>query len=173
MVGLERGTVELAADDGAWADRYEAEVERLRAVTDGRLDEFEHVGSTAVPGLPAKPVLDVLAAVDDLDAADDLAPVLEANGYEQRPDEGVAGRLFFARGPPGNRTVYLSLAEPGSAVYRETVAFRDHLREHPDVAEAYAALKRRLAAAHPDDRAAYTAGKSAFVERVLDRVLDR
>jgi GrpB-like predicted nucleotidyltransferase (UPF0157 family) len=134
MVGLERGTVELAADDGGWADRYEAEVERLRAVTDGRL---------------------------------------EANGYERRPDEDVPGRLFFARGPPENRTVYLSLAEPGSAVYRETVAFRDHLREHPDVAAAYAALKRRLAAAHPDDRAAYTAGKGAFVERVTEEALDR
>lgn len=172
MVGLERGTVELREYDPAWKRRYEAEVERLVSVVGDRLLDFEHVGSTAVEGLAAKPILDLVAVVDDLGDADDLIPVLEAEGYEHRPNDGVPDRLFFAKGPRTNRTHYLSVCERGSDPYREQVAFRDYLRDHPEVAAEYESLKRDLADAHADDRDAYTAGKEAFVERVLERALD-
>lgn len=172
MVGLERGTVELREYRPEWKRRYEAEVEQLEAVAGDRLLDFEHVGSTAVEGLAAKPILDLVAVVDDLDDADDLIPVLEAEGYEHRPNDGVPDRLFFAKGPRTNRTHYLSVCERESECYREQVAFRDYLRDHPEVAAEYESLKRDLAAAHADDRDAYTAGKEAFVERVLERALD-
>lgn len=166
-VGLARGTVELRPHRPEWKHRYEAEVDRLEAVAGDRLLGFEHVGSTAVEGLVAKPILDLLALVADLDEATDLVGVLEDHGYEYRPNDDVAGRLFFAKGPRSNRTHYLSLCERDSDCYREQVAFRDYLRANPDVATEYGRLKRELADAHPDDRASYTARKGEFVERVL------
>jgi len=173
MVGLERGTVELSPYRYEWKRRYEEEVERLRSAAGERLLGFQHVGSTAVEGLAAKPVIDLLAVVENLDEVSDIAPVLEDLGYEYRPNDGVADRLFFAKGPRSNRTHYLSLCERDSECYRETVAFRDHLRANPEAAAEYEALKRELAEEHPDDRDTYTERKSEFVERVLADPLDR
>ncbi|WP_121821586.1 GrpB family protein [Halostella salina] len=172
MVGLARGTVSLAPHDPAWAERYAAEVDRLRAVVGDDISEFHHVGSTAVPGVPAKPIVDVLAVVPSRETARALVPTLEANGYEHRPNDGVPDRVFLAKGPRSNRTHYLSLTERGSDTCAEQIAFRDYLRANPPVAAAYAGLKRDLAARFPDDRAAYTERKGEFVERVLDRAGD-
>jgi GrpB-like predicted nucleotidyltransferase (UPF0157 family) len=170
MVGLERGTVRLEPHREAWEDRYEAERRRLNEAAGDRILDVEHVGSTAVEGMPAKPVIDVLALVGDLADARSLASVLEGLGYERRPGD-VDGRLFFAKGPRTERTVYLSVAERGSEFHEETVAFRDHLRERPETAERYASLKRRLAERYPEDREAYTAGKDEFVRGVLDAAM--
>lgn len=172
MVGLERGTVELEPHDPAWREAYEAEVDRLESIAGDRFLGYEHVGSTAIEGIPAKPVIDLLALVADLETAREVVPTLEDHGYEHRPDGDVSGRVFLAKGPRSNRTHYLSVAEQGSRFHRETVAFREYLRDHPAVADEYAALKRELAAAHPDDRDAYTAAKGEFVERILDRASD-
>lgn len=167
MVGLERGTVELEPHDPAWRDAYEREVERLHELVGNYVVEFQHVGSTAVEGLPAKPVVDLLAVLDEATDITEVVTTLEANGYEHRPNDDVPDRAFLAKGPRSERTHYLSLVDRDGDCYREQVAFRDYLRAHPGVAEAYADLKRELAAEHPDDRSAYTAEKSAFVERVL------
>lgn len=167
MVGLARETVELHDHDPAWHDEYEREVARLRDLLGDRVRDFEHVGSTAVPEVPAKPVVDILALVDDLADANELVPVLERNGYAHRANDDVDDRVFLAKGPPTHRTHYLSVAAVGSDTHREQVAFRNYLREHPGVASAYATLKRSLASEYPDDRASYTAGKAPFIERVL------
>ncbi|WP_424008135.1 GrpB family protein [Haloferax denitrificans] len=179
-LGLARGTVELVAHDPRWREAYEREVERLRPRLDsddagsGGSDadgvRFEHVGSTAVPGLAAKPIVDLLVLVSDRDDAGDIARTLEAAGYEERPDD-VPDRRFFVRGPPDRRTHYLSLTEVGSDCHREQVAFRDALRADDDLAAEYERRKRRLAEAHPDERSQYTAAKSSFVESVLGDVL--
>lgn len=102
-------------------------------------------------------------------AARDLVPVLEANGYEHRPDTDVGDRLFFAKGPRTNRTHYLSITERNSDCYVEKLAFRDYLRDHPEMAKRYASLKRRLAERYPDSRSRYTTEKGAFVRDVLER----
>lgn len=169
MVGVERGTVRLEPHQPAWKWAYREEVERLQAIVGDRIEAFEHVGSTAVEGVVAKPIVDMLAVVDNLDEAEKLRPVLESAGYEYRPNDDVPDRLFFAKGPRTNRTHYLSLTERDSNCYRASVAFRDYLRENPDTATRYAELKRKLAAAHADDRAAYTEAKSSFVRAVLER----
>jgi len=172
MVGLARGTVELEAHDPAWREAYAAEVERVHTLVPDAFLGFEHVGSTAVAGIPAKPVIDMLGFVSDLDAISPLVETLEANGYERRPDD-VSDRVFVAKGRPENRTHYLSLVEPESDTAREQVAFRDYLRANPETARAYAELKRDLAGAYPDERSAYTAAKSEFIEDVLERAMDR
>jgi len=167
MVGLRRGTVALEPYDPTWPAAYRGEVDRLRQLVGKRIRRFEHVGSTAVEGLVAKPIIDLLGIVDTLDSARTLVPVLEANAYEFRPNDPVPDRLFLAKGPRSRRTHYLRLAEPRSDTVREELTFRDHLRTHPEDRAAYAELKRRLAARYPDDREAYTAGKGPFIEGVL------
>ena len=96
----------------------------------------------------------------------------ETGGYEYRPKDDESERLHFSKGPPENRTHYLKVVERDTTFYRETLAFRDYLRDHPDVAAEYATLKRDLAERYSDDRAAYTGAKAAFVETVLDDALD-
>jgi len=171
-LGLDRERVVLDPYDPAWREAYEREAERLDARIGDRVERFEHVGSTAVEGLPAKPMIDLLAVVPDVDAARDLFPVLEANGYEYRPKNDESERLHFSKGPPEERTHYLKVVESDTAFHRETVAFRDHLRENPDVADEYAALKRDLVERYPEDRDAYTDAKAGFIEDVLEDALD-
>lgn len=173
MVGLERGTVTLSPYRSEWKQCYGEEVERLEGIAGDRLHEYEHIGSTAVEGLDAKPIIDLLAVVDDLDDARmTLVPMLEKQGYEYRPNGDVRGRLFLAKGPRTNRTHYLSLTERGSEFYADKLAFREYLRAHPDVAAEYESVKRELADEHQNDRDAYTERKGAFVERVLEEAMN-
>jgi GrpB-like predicted nucleotidyltransferase (UPF0157 family) len=173
MVGLERGTVTLIPHQPEWKRRYEREVERLESIASDRLHEYEHIGSTAIEGLAAKPIIDLLAVIDNInDACATLVPVLEKHGYEYRPDGDVRGRLFFAKGPRTKRTHYLSLTEQNSDFYAEKLAFREHLRAHPDVAAEYESLKRELANENPNDRDIYTEQKGTFIERVLEDAMD-
>jgi len=172
MLGLERGTVELVAHQSEWHRLADEERSRLEDALHHSVEEIEHVGSTAIEGIPAKPVLDLLALADDPAPDSEYAAKLEPEGYELRENDPVLDRLFFAKGPTEERTHYLSIAERGSDCHREQIAFRDYLRANQDAAAEYARLKRELANEHGDDRETYTERKSAFVERILDRARD-
>lgn len=141
----------------------------MSAIVGDDVLRFEHVGSTAIKGMPAKPVIDILALVDGTDTAVSVVDPLERAGYELRSDDG--DRLFFASGAEDNRTQYLHVTEDGSEYATEMLAFRNHLPDHPDTAAAYADLKRSLAEQFPDDRESYTEQKSEFVERVVEEAL--
>lgn len=171
MNGLERGKVELSPYRPEWKHQYEAEVEPLEAIAGDSLHEFKHIGSTAIEGMAAKPIIDLLAVVDDVDETGKLIDLLETNGYEYRPGGDVRDRRFLAKGPRTNRTHYLSLCERESTFYKEKLAFRDYLRTHPDVAAEYEVLKLDLAEQYPDDREAYTEQKSEFIEEILEQAL--
>jgi GrpB-like predicted nucleotidyltransferase (UPF0157 family) len=126
----------------------------------------EHVGSTAVPGLPAKPIVDldaVIPAPADLPAA---VARLAARGYVHEGDLGIPGREAF-RPPPDLPRHHLYVVAAGAAELRRHLLFRDHLRAHPDAARAYADLKRAAASRAGDDRAAYTRAKDEFVAAIL------
>lgn len=170
MVGLGRGTVELEAYQEGWGELYKEEVKRLKGIAGDRFRDFAHIGSTAVEGMPAKPIIDILAVVEDLGAANELIPVLEDHGYEHRPDE-VGGRLFFAKGPRTSRSVYLSITEKESDFYEETIAFRNYIQEHSEAAEQYASEKMRLAEQYPENRAKYTAEKGDVIQDILDMAM--
>ena len=166
MLGLQKGTVKLVPHDEVWHRLFAREAEHLRAALGGLAAAVEHVGSTAVCGISAKPVLDIAAAVREIaDAAECVAP-LEALGYEYRGEHGIPGRHYFTRGEP--RTHHLHLVELGGAFWRDHLLFRDHLRRHPHVAKGYEDLKKRLAGEYPEDRGAYTEGKAAFIRNVLE-----
>lgn len=167
-VGLERGTVRVVLHDPRWAVLFADAARELGQALGPAARAIHHVGSTAVPGLCAKPILDVLVSIADFDRGPDLVPRLEALGYEFRPDEDIADRHFFRRHRGAVRTHHLSLAEPSSWHHRATLAFRDALRADAGRAREYAALKLDLARRHPRDRPAYIEGKTGFVERVLE-----
>jgi GrpB-like predicted nucleotidyltransferase (UPF0157 family)/GNAT superfamily N-acetyltransferase len=150
-----------------WPARFEAERRALAdAIGPWATGGIHHVGSTAVPGLDAKPVIDILVGIDDLESGRACFAPLAGLGYVHAtylPDE----MHWFCKPDPARRTHHLHLVPAGSPRFADELAFRDHLRGLPGSAASYSELKHRLAAAHPDDREAYTAGKAAFVADAL------
>jgi GrpB-like predicted nucleotidyltransferase (UPF0157 family) len=166
-LGLESGTVVVVPYDNRWAQLFDEAAAELRAAIGAHIIDVHHVGSTAIPGLAAKPVLDLLVTVPDFERARSLVPMLATLGYEFRPQEEIPDRHYFRRLRGTTRTHHLSLAEPDSQHHRVTIAFRDALRRNSMLAREYAALKLELAARFPRDRLAYLDGKTEFVLRVL------
>jgi GrpB-like predicted nucleotidyltransferase (UPF0157 family) len=167
MIGLSRDSVLVVAYQLEWAESFRREAARLRSVIGSAVGQIDHVGSTSVPGMIAKPIIDMIATVERLSSASTLVPVLERLGYEHRPNDPVPGRLFFALGPRTHRTHHLSLAEVVSSFWHEHIAFRDCLLANRSVAEQYASLKQRLAAQFGQDRPSYTAAKAEFIRHTL------
>lgn len=158
--------VRVVAPDPAWPGRYEDEAKRLRAAL-GSLDvNLHHIGSTAIRGIYAKPVIDILLVVDALEHLDARVEAVRALGYEAKGEFGIPGRRYFRRDDrSGVRTHQVHSFEAGSVGARRHLAFRDYMNAHADAALAYSALKRRLASEFPRDMAAYIEGKSAFVKQ--------
>ena len=156
-----QGPVRVVAYDPAWPGRFEREAAAFRAAIPAPLARIEHIGSTSVPGLAAKPVIDVLVGVASVESLDGVA----VTGYHVWGEHGITGRRFFTRaGPDGRRICNLhafALDDPGFARH---LAFRDYLRAHPAVADEYGGLKLRVAAAAPGIDA-YMDGKDAFIKR--------
>jgi GrpB-like predicted nucleotidyltransferase (UPF0157 family)/predicted kinase len=157
--------VELAPYDPGWPAQYEAERARVQAALGDLAVEIHHIGSTAVPGLEAKPVIDILVAVRKLEDAMACVAPLQALGYTFIDYAQNTDRRFFRKGMP--RTHHLHIVEQGSATMIQHLAFRDILRAHPELRQQYAQLKAELAARYKRDRATYTDSKSAFVKNVL------
>jgi GrpB-like predicted nucleotidyltransferase (UPF0157 family) len=175
-----REEVAIRPYDPRWPESFRTERDHLRACLAGDLlGRIEHFGSTAVPGLAAKPIVDMLVEVSDLQATRErIVPVLEAQGYDYfwRPTHGDDGPPFYAwfikRDPTtGARTHHIHMVEGHFAEHWERLLFRDHLIENPDVARAYEELKLGLAAAFPTDRVAYTRGKTEFIVKVTKEAL--
>jgi GrpB-like predicted nucleotidyltransferase (UPF0157 family) len=167
--------VAIVPYDPRWPDLFRQEKDHLlTCLPHDLVGRIEHFGSTAVPGLAAKPVVDILVEVTDLQATRTrIAPILEAQGYDYfwRPTFGDDGPPFYAwfikRDPAsGDRTHHIHMVEPRFAEHWERLLFRDYLIAHPEVAREYADLKTRLSAAFPNDRVAYTRGKTEFVVQV-------
>jgi GrpB-like predicted nucleotidyltransferase (UPF0157 family) len=130
---------------------------------------IRHIGSTSIPLCDAKPIIDMVAAVTDLELLDELTPAMEALGYEALGEFGIPGRRYFRKGSAfENRTHQVHAFRSGSPEIDRHLAFRDFLRAHPALVAECVALKRRLAAAHPTDVPAYTAAKSGVIQRIED-----
>ena len=166
--------------DPRWPESFRQEREHLLAcLPKDLIRRIEHFGSTAVPGLAAKPIVDLLVEVTDLEAVKArIVPILEAQGYDYfwRPTSGDDGPPFYAwfikRDARGIRTHHIHMME-GSATFQQhwqALSFRDYLIAHPGTAAEYVALKHRLAAQHPRDRTAYTQGKTQFIAQVMERI---
>ncbi len=164
--------IAIAEPDPGWTVLAAALIAGLRQRLQPWLcDGIHHVGSTAVPELPAKPIIDLIAGIDTLESTGAIAPLLADDGWHLVPPEldGRPWQRLFVRVRDDRRTAHLHLMTAGSARWQDQLAFRDRLRADGALRREYAALKRRLAERHPDDREAYTGGKAAFVARVLGR----
>ena len=164
--------VRIVPYDPAWPDEFEAEKTRLeRVLAPWLAGEIHHVGSTSVPGLGAKPVIDILAEVRSLEESRAAIEPLQELSYCWAPYKAELMN-WFCKPSPDHRTHHLHLVVPGSQAWHEELAFRDALRSDPATAHAYEELKRRLADEHTLDREAYTVAKTEFVEAVLARTLN-
>ncbi len=167
-LGLASKTVRIDSYDDRWPALFWTEATRVsNAILAAGLPAvaIEPVGSTAVPGLAAKPILDLAIGRQPEIPARAYVPVLEAAGYVYRGDGGLPGREFFRRGEL--RTHHLHLVEIGGWHWQRYLGFRDALRADARLRDAYAILKRTLAAEYPHDRGAYIDGKTTFIETVV------
>ena len=157
--------------DPGWPALAAAEVRAIQEVLGEVGVRVEHVGSTAVPGLAAKPILDFQLSVDALEPAGRYAEPLKRLGYVFIPTDDVREYPLYARPPERPRTHHLHVCAAGSQHELRHLAVRDFLRAHPEEAARYAALKRDVVARHPEDRLAYIAGKEAYVTALEPRAV--
>ncbi len=173
---LQRAIVEpvvLSSPDPAWPENFARERQRLFEALPGRIIAIEHFGSTSVQGLLAKPVIDMLAGLPDLDDAASLIVPLDHLGYHYPIEFNATlpDRRWFMRQLEGRRTHHLHLVTYGDACWMRSLRFRDVLRSDPQIAACYAQHKRELAVAHASDRERYTAAKGDFIAHVLGRAV--
>ena len=158
--------------DPRWPELFEEERVRIEQAIGSFVEEIEHVGSTAVPGLAAKPVIDIMVGVRSLQHSPVLVERLSGIGYLYLPElERVFPlRRYFQKLRDGRRTHQIHLVERSNSVWWDRhVLFRDHLRSHPEVAEEYASLKYELSGRFREDREAYTGAKTAFISGCVRR----
>jgi GrpB-like predicted nucleotidyltransferase (UPF0157 family) len=162
--------VELRDYDPSWADIFEAERLLIGPIFDRRAVGIEHIGSTSVPDLCAKPIVDVLVGLRELALSDDEIEAMQELGYEYMGEFGLPGRLYFRKGDP--RTHHVHVVEYGGDHWQRHLAFRDALRANPEERKRYDALKRQLAAeGHPWE--AYSELKTPFIRGVEERARAR
>ncbi len=177
--------VVIADYDPAWPAKFEAERDLIvRTCGDGAFVRIEHIGSTSVPGLSAKPIIDMMPGLRSLEDARPLIPLLESIGYEYVPafehdtssGSGMPFRRYFRKDENGERAYHLHAVEAGSSFWAEHLLFRDYLRGHSDAAADYARLKRDLAAEFnaaltqlSDINVGYTDRKTEFIEMIKAR----
>ena len=165
-LGMVEGKPDLVPYDERWPELFEELRTTLLHELGRRAASVHHIGSTSVPGLAAKPVLDVLVAVSDLERAVECVPVLERLGFEFGPEDDIPERHWFRGRSRGLRTHHLSLAEPDSSYFLDHLAFRDELRRSRELVVRYERLKSELLAQQVVGRPLH-GGKTAFVKSVL------
>jgi GrpB-like predicted nucleotidyltransferase (UPF0157 family) len=161
--------IEVVPYDPRWPALFESSRREIDAAIGGFITSIEHIGSTAVPGLAAKPVIDILIGVRSLADAPLFLPPLASLGYTYIPEheDVFPERRYLHCIVDGRHTHHLHIVEPGSEFYRVQILFRDYLRAHPHAAAEYAALKVRLAQQYQFNREAYTESKSDFIQNIL------
>ena len=166
-----RKTIEIVAYDRGWPAAFDAEATRLRTALTSLALRIDHQGSTAIPGLAAKPIIDIQISVATLQPLSAYGARLEAIGYVHVPHPDDSFCPFFHRPGDWPHSHHVHVVERGGREERRTLAFRDYLRDHSAVAREYEALKHRLAdqlvGSDPESREQYAAAKTDFIERVV------
>jgi GrpB-like predicted nucleotidyltransferase (UPF0157 family) len=167
-------TIRIAEHESSWASAFDREAADLTGVFGHALLAVHHIGSTAVVGLAAKPIVDILVVLRKTDTIDRFSGPMEALGYRVRGEcldaevPGTPGRFYFSKDTSGERSHQVHVCAGGHAQIVDLLAFRDYLRSHAARAEKYGALKKDLARRHPRDIVAYMRGKDALVKALLD-----
>lgn len=171
-MGKMRHIVVVAYDPG-WAKAYQAEAARLAAVFGQELVSIHHIGSTSVPGLPAKPIIDIMPVVRDITRVDVFNPAMIELGYEPRGEWGIPGRRYFSKRSDVQRTHHVHTFAQDSPEVARHLDFRDFLSARPEAARQYGELKLALARQFPHDIDGYMAGKDGFIKEIIRKAQAR
>ncbi len=159
--------VEVVPHDPKWRDAFDAEAKKVAAALGESITAIHHIGSTAIPDIYAKPVIDMLVEIEDVAEVDGRNAVMESLGYEVMGEFGIPGRRYFRKdNEKGIRTHQIHAFEAGSEGAVRHIAFRDYLIAHPDDAKAYSDLKRKLADKHSQSMDEYMDGKDGFIKAI-------
>jgi GrpB-like predicted nucleotidyltransferase (UPF0157 family) len=165
MLGLPSGQVQLSRDRPEWRSLFLEEAYRLRSSIGDYILDIQHIGSTSIPGMSAKPILDIGIAVENFEEAGRCVPPMEELGYTYKGENGIPRRHYFVKGDP--RTHHVHMFELESEEWINHLLFRDYLIKDPKTAQEYARLKEELVKRFPTNREAYQAGKDGFIKEVL------
>ena len=168
MIGQHKRNFELVPYQSEWTDHFVQEAEQIRSALGDKALQIEHVGSTSIPGMAAKPVIDIMVAVETLNRSSELMLTLDEIGYDYFPLDTVPDRLFFARElQPEIRTHHLILAQKESEFWKNQLLFRDYLREDDELASEYVQIKKEFAEYYARINHLDREWKSEFVAKVL------
>ncbi|EDL66281.1 GrpB family protein [Bacillus sp. SG-1] len=174
MLGVKKGEVFLKEHSKDWADLFQKEKQVLMEILGESVVDFEHFGSTAICGIKAKPIIDILAGVKSMEDIEQFDTIrLKEEGYYRLPQVNIPGKQVFARFvdlESLTKTHILHVVEYEGDWWKEHITFRDYLNSHPSTAEEYENLKIRLAQDFPEDEASYTAAKKQYVDCILNKV---
>ena len=172
MLGLHKDVVELVPYDYSWKDDYHNEELILRNLLGEYALDIQHVGSTAIPGISAKPILDIAVAVKDEETLLKLIPILSEAGYEVKDSISESGEILARKGPVESRTHYIHIEVHGSEYWNNHILFRDYLIKYPRYIAEYEKLKREVFQLYKDERKKYTAAKNEFIAKILSLAKD-
>lgn len=159
----------LSEPNPEWQSQFSYEKKRIINAIGKEIIGIEHIGSTSIPGLMAKPIIDLMVGIKDLDDVAKLIAPLARIEFEYVPKLELVGRYFFRKGEWGKGTAHLHICEINGVEWTEKLLFRDYLRLHPTVASEYASLKEELAARYAFDRSTYTLKKEPFIKEIIEK----
>ncbi|MDP2860788.1 MAG: GrpB family protein [bacterium] len=174
MIGLKRGTVKLVPHNPKWSELFEQEKQLLKNTFGDIIIAIEHIGSTAIPGIPTKPIIDMDIGVESLEVARNMKEKFEKLGYEHRPfvpghiKEESKWQELYVKGPEAKRTHHAHITVYGNSHWKNDLLFRDYLRKNSARAKQYAELKQELAEKYADDRETYTKNKEQLINDTLE-----
>ncbi|WP_186579504.1 GrpB family protein [Aquibacillus kalidii] len=163
--------VEVSSYSEKWSQLFSEEAEKLYQIFENEIVAIHHIGSTAVPGLKAKPVIDIMPVVKDINYVDKYDKSMGEIGYEPKGENGLPGRRYFQKGGD-NRSHHVHIYQAGSHEVIRHLAFRDYIHNHSDVQKQYSELKEKLAQQFPYDMEAYINGKDQLVKEIEGKALE-
>lgn len=159
--------VEVVPPNPAWREEFELESQQLAVAIGDNLVAIHHIGSTSIPGIYAKPIIDLLVEVQDIGQIDERGGAIARIGYDVMGEYGIPGRRYFRKSrSPGIRTHHVHIYQTGNREITRHLAFRDYTIAHPETAQQYSNLKRKLAEQYPQDIDGYMDGKDEFIKTI-------
>lgn len=162
--------VEVCSYTERWTFMFAEEAEKLKLIFGNQMVDIHHIGSTSVPGLKAKPIIDIMPVVKEIDLVEKFNIEMQNIGYVSKGENGIPGRRYFQKGGD-NRSHHVHIYQVGSDEIKRHLAFRDYLKSHPDLKKAYGTLKEKLAQQFPYDIEAYINGKDHLAKEIEARAI--
>lgn len=169
MIGLKRGVVILKEHNKEWNKLFDKEARIISSRISAYLEDIQHIGSTAIPGTVAKPIIDIAVAIDDISNIKQVITLFQESGYEYRGEQGIPDRHLFVKGDEESRTHHIHVMVNTSYEWKKHILFRDYLIQHSSEAEQYSELKKKLAEEFKSDREKYTDGKEEFILQIIEK----